>query len=272
MGFPRLSKLASDIRNALRIGRSARDRDDGAWVKSLAELASTARQKRSGPPVVQEDPSSIIPPPVQQDYRRRITDDPEVALEYEDDDPESMPELLGRGAAHDEDEWNAVRTKRRLVQSSNVYAYHFIPEQRSMGILYVTFLHWEQGMKSDERSGPGPTYAYYDFPIAKYAQFEAATRESAGKAVWDYCRIRGSQHAHQHRYTLIQVEGDYIPRKATVRGFAARTLLAIGKDRYNPEMMRRSTLEPRKFLGGGGGGNGGPNRGAPNRGTPNRGR
>lgn len=102
-------------------------------------------------------------------------------------------ELTGRGASHDRDEWQAIATNRRLVNSSNVYAYHFIPEKARSGILYVTFLNWEQGMKSEDRSGPGSTYAYYDFPIAKYNQFEAASAESAGRAVWDYCRVRGPQ-------------------------------------------------------------------------------
>ncbi len=41
-------------------------------------------------------------------------------------------------------------------------------------------------------------YAYFKVPIAKYLQFEDATRESAGRAVWDYLRVRGSHWAHQH--------------------------------------------------------------------------
>lgn len=254
--FPRLAKLASDLRSALRSRQNARDRDDGEWVRSLAELARKAKSRLESPPIQDDQRFPAVRPPVHPEK--------EFELEYEDE-PETTLPTYGRGASHDREEWELVRSRRRLVQSSNVYAYYFLPETRNSGILYVTFLYWEEGMKSSDRSGPGPTYAYYDFPIEKYKQFERATQDSAGKAVWDYCRIRGSQHGHQHRYTLVQAEGDYVPRKATALGFAARTLLAIGEGRYNPELMRRSTLEPRR--------NGGePNRGTPNRGTPNRGR
>lgn len=229
-------------------------------------LAGALASRRSRRPHLDGE---VISPPVQSqvnDWRAEI--DRRRAAEGRTEEYDDV-ELVGRGARFDEREWNQVLTKRRMVQSSNVYAYHFIPESKHSGVLYVTFLYYEQGMKQDQRNGPGATYAYFDFPIRKYLQFEAASTHSAGKAVWDYCRVRGSRYEHQHTYYLVQAEGDYVPRKATKKGYAERILLSTGRSprlQRSEPMQRRSTLQAVKFAS-----NGTPNRGAPNRGKPNRG-
>jgi hypothetical protein len=207
-------------------------------------------------------------------------------------DPEQELELLGRDASYDPRLWERVESNQvRVVSSSNVYSYYFERENvgADTGILFVTFLDWAPGMKQGERSGPGPTYAYYDFPFRKFEQFESAADESAGKAVWDFCRVRGTIADHQHRYRLIQVSGDYIPRKATRGGFVRRSLLSPGMSpgarrrvmdraieaylRRNPTarisdvqggMIQRSSLPETRF-------NARPNRGEPGRGNPGRG-
>jgi hypothetical protein len=201
-------------------------------------------------------------------------------------------EILGRDATYDEGLWERLQqSQMRVVKSSNVYSYAWEPEgeDKNVGVLYVTFLHWEPGMKQSERSGPGPTYAYYSFSKRRFEEFQAASEESAGKAVWDFCRVRGSRHAHRHQYRLVSVAGEYVPRKVTAKGFKRRTLIRPGaspsqrKTLARANMMfqgetnlnrvqnenlvrtfRRSTLGDEEF--------GKPDRGEPNRGRPNRGR
>lgn len=139
-------------------------------------------------------------------------------------------------------------------QSSNVHSFYFIKERRhdtlTGGILYVTFLAWRPGMKTGERrgGGPGPTYAYFGVPLAKWKRFKfKAQFGSAGKAVWDFLRVRGKGNAarHQHQYQLTRVaalgERDldaYVPRKITRKGYRTRNL---------PDLSGRSTLQPRDF-------------------------
>lgn len=207
---------------------------------------------------------------------------PPVIGRPDDDDDEEPIEWLGRGSQYDEQEWALVEQNAvRVVSSSNVYSYYFQPEPGGRtGILYVTFLYWEQGMKSGERSGPGTTYAYYDFPAEKAKLFDTLAQSSAGAAVWDLCRIRGSIWAHQHRYELVQAAGAYVPRKATAYGYAKRSLFAPGSSPMQRRTMqpRESTLAPERWSSRAPAGahrgipnRGTPNRGLPNRGTPNRG-
>lgn len=263
----------SDLINAIKRTRSEEKANDSERERrksaSLSDLVRGAKdrifgKKQAVSPPIPEPPKSVQPeeqPEEQQTARP----------------PESN---RGRGASYDYDAWESLQQREiRVLQSSNVYSYFFeAPESRhAPGILYVTFLHWEPGMKSEERSGPGATYAYYDVPRKKYFEFESAAKASAGKAVWDYCRVRGTHWEHQHRYRLIQTTGEYVPRKATKLGFASRTKIKAG---LGPEgrkaanrnilskrkpFFRESTLAPRKLS------NGTPNRGTPNRGEPNRG-
>lgn len=150
------------------------------------------------------------------------------------------------------------------VSSSNVYSYAFDPESRRHGILYVTFLRKWRG---ETLGGPGPTYAYYDVPVKVFHKFREAAKGSAGGAVWDMLRIRGTLWGHQYTYRLIHVEGEYVPRKATKRGFRTRHVPAIGMGRRE---FRRSTL-PDQIFSRGTPDRGDPDRGYPDRGTPDRG-
>lgn len=232
MDFRKLGKILSD---ALRARRQRKASDDEERERETAEIVERLQRMR----------------------RTKL-----------DDEGYNDVELTGRGASHDAEEWQAVETNRKLVESSNVHSFWYSPETPNKGIVYVTFLYWQPGMKADERSGPGQTYAYYDVPLAKYKAFEGATAESAGRAVWDYFRVRGTIHGHQGPYSLIQAEGEYVSRKATKKGFAKRSLLPPGvspRDRKAFPLVRTSSLPARKFM------NGAPNRGTPNRGTPNRG-
>lgn len=150
------------------------------------------------------------------------------------------------------------------VSSSNVYSYAWSQETDNFGTLYVTFLAWHPGMKKAS-SAPGATYAYYGVPVAKYKEFSRAAKASAGAAVWDYLRVRGSVSDHQHSYELvggtrINKEDVYIPRKATDVGYFRR---AVQVPRNGRGSWQRSSLPSREFE---------PNRGTPNRGAPNRGR
>ncbi len=133
---------------------------------------------------------------------------------------------LGRDRSYDSP--NAISqmmTQMRRVNSSNVwgYFYELEPGKQKSGILYVTFLA-EAPRGGSRPTSAGPTYAYYDVPLKKYESFQRASDSSAGKAVWDYLRVRGSSWDHRYRYKLVQVTGDYVPRKATRRGLRTRHL------------------------------------------------
>lgn len=167
-------------------------------------------------------------------------------------------ELLGRDAAYDRADWYVVMDQMRLTPgSSNVYGYYFETESRKTGILYVTFIASYRG---EVREGAGATYAYYDVPVRKFHEFQRAAASSAGGAVWDYLRLRGTTWGHQHQYRLVQAHGDYVPRKATRKGFKTRNVPEIGET--GRRTYRRSTLPESTF----------PDRGTPDRGEPDRGR
>jgi len=213
-------------------------------------------------------------------------------------------ELLGRDRSYDDP--NAVdrlMDKMRQVSSSNVWGYYFELEgSQHSGLLYVTFLA-ESTPGGKRPQSPGSTYVYFDVPTKKYHEFARASDSSAGKAVWDYLRVRGTVWQHQHRYRFIQNQGEYIPRKATKTGFRTRhqqnpfasripnetwsALSRLEKSKnpavadYGRKMRRdllqksghrRSTLEPRTFLKKSTQPQTLLNQGKPNRGGPNRGR
>ena len=96
---------------------------------------------------------------------------------------------------------------------------------------------------------PGPLYAYYDVPTRIYRRIIA--RSSAGKAVWDELRVRGSIWGHQYRYSLVQgalVQGEggklatYVPRRATRKGYKQRAVTEVGTGRRN---YVRSSIDTR---------------------------
>ncbi len=198
----------------------------------------------------------------------------------DDDDDYTPIQLLGRDEGYDEQGWAEFVSKMRQVNSSNVYAYGFQREDANKGILYVTFLNWtpREFGGDGSRSGPGPTYAYYDFPWSKYMAFQSAAASSAGGAVWDYCRVRHSMFEHQHTYRLIQTAGDYVPRKVTAKGYKERQVANIGIGKRGGHARQQLDAQPMAFrrvlpqkayppdY------HAGPNRGKPNRGEPNRGR
>jgi hypothetical protein len=195
---------------------------------------------------------------------------PKPPKKTEDDEPDESIEFLGRGEQYDEESWERFVSNMRHVDSSNVYAYGFRAETPRMGILYVTYLDYVPASLggSGERSGPGPTYAYYDIPLAKYRAFESMAESSAGSAVWDYCRVRGSKFEHQHRYQIVQVNGNYVPRKATAKGYKRRSVAALGmggnRGGFRGQQLPEETRKFRRQQ---------PvRRGEPNRGRPNRGR
>lgn len=213
-------------------------------------------------------PANPPPPP--------ITGNAPTGDDWDDDEDRfDNITILGRDKSYDADDWAEVSQKMRLVSSSNVYGYLFQLESRTSGILYVQYLDYTPSSQAmggtGERGGPGPVYAYYDIPLAKYKSFEAMAESSAGGAVWDYCRVRGSKFEHQHNYRLIQTSGDYVPRKTTAAGFKPRNTAAIGIGKRNKRLrdggharkqLQAQTFHWKRIL---------PN-GAPNRGTPDRGR
>lgn len=219
---------------------------------------------RAGEPIRPFQPfGPLVNPPEAQrpEAPRSTTGNPPTDDDYGDELGYGDIQLLGRDASYDLADWQAFMDAMRLTPgSSNVFGYYFERESRTRGILYVTF----KANSKDEKGGPGQTYAYYDVPVRKWHQFDKASAASAGKAVWDYLRVRGTIWGHQHRYRLVQSHGDYVPRKATPQGYRNRAVLepgGIGRRSY-----RRNTLPEQRFDA-----RGKPNRGRPDRGEPNRG-
>jgi hypothetical protein len=193
---------------------------------------------------------------------------------------------------------------RRTPGSSNVYSFTWIedeprvafgqkartmrrPNPTDMGTLIVTFKDWTPGVK-DRPDTPGATYAYMMVPRAKWEMFVASTSpNTAGVAVWDYCRVRGTISGHQHLYRLLSVTGEYVPRRADPSGFRTRALPGAVGDlahvrrstleegpltRFGRPVARETPLSPREWRRQLPQVNPGyTNRGSPNRGTPNRG-
>lgn len=135
--------------------------------------------------------------------------------------------------------------------SSNVYSFSFMGESRTSGSLYVTF----KATASKGQSRPnaaGPTYAYFDVPVSVYTGMRRAA--SKGEYVWDALRIRGTVYGHQYQYRLVSAElrpnkggtslEQYIPRKATQKGFKTRSLAAVGKGKRG---FRQSSLPEQSF-------------------------
>ncbi|MBX3422226.1 MAG: KTSC domain-containing protein [Pirellulaceae bacterium] len=274
------------------------------------------RLQKPSAPKIQPPPVSIPP----KQYRPKILNPPPppqprtVPTAEESRDIKSVQEvydeieLIGRDASYNRaGAVSQLMDKMRHVKSSNVWGYYFeIEGSPHTGLLYVTFLK-ESSPGGARPNAPGSTYVYYDVPTKKYQQFARASESSAGKAVWDYLRVRETVWQHQHRYRFLQNEGEYVPRKVTKTGFRSRaqtnplakkipnhvwsSLSRLEKSPvdsirdYATRMRRhlsstaghrRSTLAPRTFLDKSKQSetllNGGsPNRGRPNRGRPNRG-
>jgi hypothetical protein len=277
----RLAALTAKVKELLSAKRAASHREMEA-VESLTELAANAlrnrhERRRGAPPV---DPGSLESFENIEIERPDQWNNIEIPPEYDMPDGDQI-ETLGRDDSYDPELWAQLQGREVRVESSNVYSYFWQPETPQKGILFVTFLDWEPGTKQKDRSGPGSTYAYYDVPSNVFAAFEEEAKSSPGGAVWDNLRVRGTMHGHQMRYRLIQVAGDYVPRKAVYKGFAERTLVSPGvRPQFRKSTFRRSESRAghpakqffkRSTLARSGRGSA-IKRGEPNRGKPNRGR
>lgn len=151
---------------------------------------------------------------------------------------------LIEGAVYNQQERNRFLQALQDV-TSGTGRYRTGNRQTPGGVLYVTFKLWQPGQRGERPNQPGPTYAYYDVPTAKYMMFLSKSKKSPGEAVWDYLRQRGSQHGHQHAYRLVfgaqvphggrevQAGGIYVPRKAV----APRTTKEGKAIRYVPRSL-----------------------------------
>jgi len=236
------------------------------------------------PPVLarpEDSTGGVIPPPFPAGRRSegdQWTDEFFRRRRLQEDEELDDVDVLGRSYDYDEEDFAQIQRGATQVSSSNVYSYYWQPESKYSGILYVTFLQ-KSSRKDEPRRGPGPTYAYYGVTVQKYKKFQAEARESPGRAVWDHLRVRGTIFGHQVQYRLVSVTGDYVPRKATAKGFKTRYLKPVGRpgqvnarlpadaSQRERELQRRgfmrSTLPPQSFAQ--------PDRGGPDRGRPDRG-
>lgn len=147
------------------------------------------------------------------------------------------------------------------ILSSHVYSHRY---DFDASTLYVRYLHWEPGMKSTDRSGPGATYAYYDVSPEQYRALSRAG--SVGTWIWDNLRVRGSVAAHQHRYQLADIVNGYVPRQVVMDMYNGKIA-----EIYRPRKISvhgtttvKSSL-PRQFIQ-----YYNPKRGLPNDGAPRR--
>lgn len=182
----------------------------------------------------------------------------------------------------------AIEEEVRTPHSSNVYSFTYIQKTKRLGDMFVTFqaprlkgsktrttklaggIVASPGAFAGGGTGKrGAMYKYSDVPVGVYRTFRSKARSSAGKAVWDELRIRGTIEGHQYTYQLVDaativqndVAGQYIPRRATAKGFVERTLAVPGTEMTRRPRYWTSSLPDRAF----------PDRAAPNRGLPNTG-
>lgn len=140
----------------------------------------------------------------------------------------------------------------RTPNSSNVWAYGYDERDETMYVQFqspalnraaikgtplATFPG--SGLKKSQRphgklgstvigkvNKPGPMYAYYNVPKSVFNKFLRTS--SAGGAVWDNLRVRGSAYGHQYSYGLVHgvaTQGvDYVPRRASEFGLLQRRM------------------------------------------------
>jgi len=170
-----------------------------------------------------------------------------------------------RGAVPMTDLDDDISAEILTPESSNVYSMQY---DYSQGILYVTyradadpvgFKTMDSVCKPGETNKigirpnqPGATYSYGGAKRGENsnkiteAMFESfAGAHSKGQWVWSNLRECGSVSGHQYPYTLTDTSGDYVPRKATRRGFRVRNVPTVGQGRRDsrqstlPEQLRR---------------------------------
>jgi hypothetical protein len=235
-------------------------REHGGTV-SLPEWANQTQRQRTADRVARNVAETSLP---EFDYRRQRQPDTPTST------PATPDRDLRSTTSRDSD---MIR-----VESSNVYAigYRWNDQNPSRGTLLVRF--WEKDSKG-KKTGPGPTYGYYDVHPQVFRAFELAA--SKGKFVWDRLRIRGTVTGHQFQYRLVGLgRSGYVPRQATRYGnkeyFIGRSVGA-GSQRFRSSLPDRlvGSLNSRTAAHQQRSGAGLPYRGqsgSPNRGTPNRGR
>ena len=100
------------------------------------------------------------------------------------------------------------------VKSSNVHSYSY---DFAVRVLYVRYLQGKGRHKSK-----GPLYAYSSVMPDLFLEMYKAP--SKGKWIWDALRIRGTISGHKKDYALVGIQGNYVPRKATIEAVEGTTL------------------------------------------------
>lgn len=99
-------------------------------------------------------------------------------------------------------------------ESSNVFSFGYDVDQF---ILYIRFRQAPEGEKGSHGTKPflpGPIYSYRNVPVQLFLKMLSSP--SKGTFIWDKIRIRGTVSGHRFDYALVGVQGDYVPRKATL--------------------------------------------------------
>lgn len=106
----------------------------------------------------------------------------------------------------------AITGKMVPVTSSNVHSIGFQMDLKNplASTLLVRYLQSTSG--GGKTKTAGPMYGYANVHPKLFRQFMVAN--SKGKFVWDELRIRGTIAGAQYRYTLLQVTGGNVPRRA----------------------------------------------------------
>jgi len=167
---------------------------------------------------------------------RRSTSIPSGNIDAQDQDEEASDDRMPK-----------VSPVVRTPGSSNVYSFQYNFETSTLYVRYqahsvnssavsVKNTHGLGRIKGTlgqtvggKTGGPGPMYAYYDVPKRVFERLVRA--QSAGRAVWDDLRIRGTAYGHQYSYGLVDAQevqtdegkGFYVPRKITAGGYRTRS-------------------------------------------------
>lgn len=145
-------------------------------------------------------------------------------------------------------------------ESSNVFSFGYDIDSF---FLYIRFRQAPEGEKGSHGTKPflpGPIYSYRNVPVQLFLKMLSAP--SKGTFIWDKIRIRGTVSGHRFDYALAGVQGDYVPRKATLtpRGeeYISRSVFTdsgkVLQSRHPDELVRPLIPLPR--------------RGSPNTGRP----
>lgn len=160
-------------------------------------------------------------------------------------DPAPDPEISIRTRTRQESDpydqgWETMTAWTLTPGSSNVYGFAY---DTVANLLYVTY--------QNEDGTPGPMYSYGSLgkpvPVSLYNAM--LTAQSTGRFVWDNLRVRGTVWGHQFPYTLVGTgTTEYVPRKATRRGFRTRTISAVRQvGTVRQRRLQRSSRPERLF-------------------------